>query len=354
MKTDTLSLLNKLTETTAISGNEKNVSQLLKQELVSITDDIVYDNLGSIFGIKKSQTENAPVVMVSGYIDESGFVVKELLTNGTIKCLAIGIHKKDSLLGSKIQVITANNKTIPGVIVPTNSAGEILNDKNEVVIQCGFLTKEEIINAGIDYGDSVTYATDSFLSANNTHYFGKAIGRSYGALQVIHLLTELKDIELPFDLYAGGTVLNQVGNRGAQTATNLVQPDLAITFDTLEANTDITKNEKQGILGDGLLLTYYDRSILPNRKLTTDFKNSCIEKNISFQNYYSLTSSDAGWIHKLRIGSPTLMLNIPASNLNASTSIINLADLENALQASLHFISNLSNEDILSFKQENR
>ena len=53
MKTDTLSLLNKLTETTAISGNEKNVSQLLKQELVSITDDIVYDNLGS-FSVSKN------------------------------------------------------------------------------------------------------------------------------------------------------------------------------------------------------------------------------------------------------------------------------------------------------------
>lgn len=354
MKQDTISLLNRFTETTAISGNEKNMSQLLKKNLEGITDEIIYDNLGSIFGIKKSNKKDAPIVMVSGYIDESGFVVKEFLENGNLKCLAIGNHNDKSLLGSKVQIMTSAQKIIPGIIIPINNSNDVLTPHNEVIINCGFANQEEAKKPLIDYGDSVSYADESFLSANQTHYYGKAIGRSYGALQIINLLNELKDVELPFDLYAGGTVLNQVGNRGAQTATNLVQPDLAITFDTLEANTEVTKNDKQGVLGDGLLLTYYDRSILPNRKLTADFKKSCLDKGIAFQNYYSLKSSDAGWIHKLRVGSPTLMLNIPASNIDGNLSIIHLSDLDNALKASLHFISTLTTNDILSFKEENR
>ena len=69
----------------------------------------------------------------------------------------------------------------------------------------------------------------------------------------------------------------QVGARGAQTAANLVAPDLTIILDTNRAwDYQEDAGDVQGrTLKKGVLLTYYDPSVLPNR-----FADGRIEKNL--------------------------------------------------------------------------
>lgn len=54
---ETLKILNTLTQTISISGDEKNVGKCMAQYLEPYCDEIVYDNLGSVFGVKKSKRE---------------------------------------------------------------------------------------------------------------------------------------------------------------------------------------------------------------------------------------------------------------------------------------------------------
>ena len=54
---ETLKILNTLTQTISISGDEKNVGKCMAQYLEPYCDEIVYDNLGSVFGVKKSKKE---------------------------------------------------------------------------------------------------------------------------------------------------------------------------------------------------------------------------------------------------------------------------------------------------------
>ena len=92
-------LLNKLSEIDSVSGDEKAISLSLKSEYEGYADDIVYDNLGSIFAVKKSKQANAPRVMIVGHMDEAGFILKGINENGTIKALALGNIEATSLLG---------------------------------------------------------------------------------------------------------------------------------------------------------------------------------------------------------------------------------------------------------------
>ena len=52
----------------------------------------------------------------------------------------------------------------------------------------------------------------------------------------IELLKELKDETLPNTLYSGATVQEEVGLRGAQTAANMIQPDIFYALDASPAN----------------------------------------------------------------------------------------------------------------------
>ncbi len=64
----------------------------------------------------------------------------------------------------------------------------------------------------------------------------KAWDNRYGCGLAIELLKELKDETLPNTLYSGATVQEEVGLRGAQTAANMIQPDIFYALDASPAN----------------------------------------------------------------------------------------------------------------------
>ena len=72
--------------------------------------------------------------------------------------------------------------------------------------------------------------------ANEKKIMAKAWDNRYGCGLAIELLKELKDETLPNTLYSGATVQEEVGLRGAQTAANMIQPDIFYALDASPAN----------------------------------------------------------------------------------------------------------------------
>ena len=58
---DSKELLKSLTDVNGIAGHEKNVKSLMKDYLTPVSDDIVEDNLGGIFGKKRAQNASKSV-----------------------------------------------------------------------------------------------------------------------------------------------------------------------------------------------------------------------------------------------------------------------------------------------------
>lgn len=82
MKQDTLELFRNLTELPGAPGNEHAVRQFMKKELEKYADEVIQDNLGGVFGVKKG---NGPKVMVAGHMDEVGLMVTQITKNGMIR-----------------------------------------------------------------------------------------------------------------------------------------------------------------------------------------------------------------------------------------------------------------------------
>lgn len=345
----------KLTKTAGISGNEQAISQCLKEFYRPYCDEIVYDNLGSIYAVKRTKKTQAPRVLINTHMDELGFIVKKINDNGTLWALALGTVQAKALLGQKIVLTTRNKQQYPGVILGQNQTNDALTKNQEVLLDVGFANQQAAQASGVLLGDMVTFATPLFSSANQEYLYAPNWNGRLSVSQTVDFLRAIADLEFDFDLYVGCTVQEHVGIRGAQTATNLVAPDLTVALDTQQAfDYQTDAKDQQGVLGQGLLLTYYDPSVLPNRLLLNTFKEICQKQAITYQYYYSMTGSDAGWINKLRTGCPTLLLGQAVRNLDAGLQVAAISDYQALHQGLLAFVKQLTVADLLAFKQENR
>ena len=81
LEKNTLDLMKDLTQEIGVSGSEKGISKVLQGYYKNLCDEIIFDNLGSVFAIKKSEIENAKKVMICSHMDELGFMVKEIKDN---------------------------------------------------------------------------------------------------------------------------------------------------------------------------------------------------------------------------------------------------------------------------------
>ena len=66
---ETIAFMEELTQAVGISGDERNISKIMKTHMEPYADEIIYDNLGSIFAVKKSGKPNALRVMICGHMD---------------------------------------------------------------------------------------------------------------------------------------------------------------------------------------------------------------------------------------------------------------------------------------------
>jgi putative aminopeptidase FrvX len=114
MNSKTLQLFKTLTELQGASGNEHLVRKFMREQLTQYSDEIIQDNLGSIFGVKHGDT-NGPRVMVAGHMDEVGFMVTAITDNGMIRFQPLGGWWSQVLLAQRVEVMT-NNGPIIGVI----------------------------------------------------------------------------------------------------------------------------------------------------------------------------------------------------------------------------------------------
>lgn len=341
----TLELMKSLTEIISISGNEMTLSRELKKKYLQYTDEVIYDNLGSIFAIKRSKIKAARKIMLCSHMDETGFLVRRIRENGLLEILPLSSVSSEGLHCSRGSLINRTGAVFNGVFIQDASNPERL------LFDIGATHEEQLIDLAVHIGDDVVASGSFEQLLEGQRLLSKAWHSRLGCVLGIEILEALKAVDLEMDLYIGGTVQHVVGSRGAQTATNLIQPDAAIVLDGLQADDG---KEDFGKLGKGIMITYYDKSMIPNRSFLRFLKKICIENNIKHQSAFSSKESDGGWIHKLLLGCPTLYACIGVKNLNSSSEMIDAEDYLALKNGVLKVLSTLTPEMIESFKMENR
>ncbi|WAA10088.1 M42 family metallopeptidase [Fervidibacillus albus] len=355
MNQETLQLFQTLTELPGVAGNEHFVRKFMKKELEKYADEIVQDNLGSIFGVKRGQS-NGPTVMVAGHMDEVGFMVTSITKNGMIRFQPIGGWWSQVLLAQRVQIVT-DQGSIPGVIgsIPPHLLNEETRKKpmsiQNMLIDIGADDREDAMKLGVKPGQQIVPVCPFTPMANGKKIMAKAWDNRYGCGLSIELLKELKNDTLPNTLYSGATVQEEVGLRGARTAAYMIQPDIFFALDASPAN-DMTGDEKEfGHLGKGVLLRILDRSMVTHRGMREFILDTAESEKIPYQYFVSQGGTDAGQVHIANRGVPSAVVGICSRYIHTSASIIHVDDYLAAKQLLVQLVKSLDQSTLNTIKQ---
>ena len=335
-------------EINGVSGIENKVAKFLKDEYTKLGYQIIYDNLGSIYAYKKSKNPNAIKIMVDGHMDEIGFIVVSIENTGLIKLAPLGGLYIETLHAQRVLLTKRNGDTIEGVIDCSNLSNT--NIKN-VKADFGFANKDEAISNGVNIGDMVVVKGDLVVLNGGKRLMAKAFDDRYGLVLGLELAKRMKDKELPYDLYIGGSVQEEVGLRGAKTSSNLIDPDFAICLDCSPSNS--LKGEC-GNLGDGVLLRYYDRSMIAFEELISLQEKAVKKAHVKSQYFYSMGGTNAGSVHMNDDGVLTLTHCICARNLHTNSTIIDSDDYHAAKKSLFKLLDLIDEKEIEKIRQWRR
>ncbi len=330
MNKETLQLFRTLTELQGASGFEHDVRRFMKQELSKYADEIVQDGLGSVFGLKKGD-ETGPRVLVAGHMDEVGFMVTQITKNGMLRFQPLGGWWSQVLLAQRVQVMTKNGPvigvvgSIPPYLLSDAQRAKPMDIKN-MLIDIGADSYEDAIEIGVKPGQQIVPICPFTPMANEKKIMAKAWDNRYGCGLAIELLKELKDETLPNTLYSGATVQEEVGLRGAQTAANMIQPDIFYALDASPANDASGDKTQFGQLGKGALLRIYDRTMVTHRGMREFILDTAETHNIPYQYFISQGGTDAGRVHTSNSGIPSAVIGVCARYIHTHASILHVDD----------------------------
>ncbi|TYR82096.1 M42 family metallopeptidase [Priestia megaterium] len=330
MNQETLSLFKTLTELPGAPGQEHQVRSFMRAQIEPLVDEVIQDGLGSLFGVKYSDNRG-PKVMVAGHMDEVGFMVTSVTEKGMLRFQPLGGWWSQVLLAQRVEVITRKG-AITGVIasIPPHLLEETQRNKpmaiKNMMIDVGADTKQEVAEMGIRPGDQIVPICPFTPMANEKKVLAKAWDNRYGCGLAIELLKEVQKDTLPNILYAGATVQEEVGLRGAQSAANMIEPDLFYALDASPANDMSGDKTAFGQLGKGVLLRILDRTMVTHKGMREFILDTAETHNIPYQYFVSPGGTDAGRVHTSNRGVPSAVIGICSRYIHTSASMIHIDD----------------------------
>lgn len=352
---DALRLLAKLGEAHGAAGYEDSVRCIFQEEIGA---GVYSDKTGNVF-FEKQGSAGAPRVMLTAHMDEVGFVVQSVSKSGLIKFLALGGWWSHTLLAQRVRIRTRSGNEVIGVI---GAKPPHLLDKNErermmniedMFIDVGAASKEEVLSRfQIGLGDPIVPDSSFTQMLNPNYLLCKGFDNRVGMAILIQAANMLNECEHACTVYAIGTVQEEVGVRGAQTAVFGANPDLAIVLEGSPADDlpSVSEDERQGALGKGVQIRLMDPSAMMNRKLTQYLIDMANELKIPYQIAVRKSGgTDARAIHLHGAGVPTAVLGVPARYIHTHNGIIHLEDYLSTLKLVVEFLRTLDVETVNNF-----
>jgi endoglucanase len=340
-----LALLERLCNACAVSGDEGEVRKIVLEEVRPHAEQVTVDALGNVLVSKTGQGENRLRVMLAAHMDEVGFMLTADDEEGIFRFDTVGGLDAAQLVGKPV---TIGKEHVPGVI----GARPIHLATREELTQK--ITLESLrIDVGpgnggkAHIGDRATFAT--LFARLGPSLRAKALDDRFG---VASLITLVQQPPPNIDLLAAFTVQEEVGLRGARVAAYSFDPQVAFALDCTPANdlppwdTDegrIENTRYNTRLGGGPAIYLADSSTLSDPRLARHLVQTAEALGIPYQlRQPGGGGTDAGAIHKQRLGIPSISLSVPGRYLHTAAGIARLDDWKNTFALIYHALSRLS------------
>lgn len=325
-----IKLLTEICETAGAPGHEQRIREIVVREIEPFVDELRTDNMGNLTAIIRGKKDKK--VMIGAHMDEIGFIVTHIDDNGFLRFHTLGGFDPKTLTAQR--VIVHGKKDIVGVMGSKPIHVMTAEERNKAPKTTDFfidtgLSKSEV-EKYIEVGNPITRERKLIEMGNCINC--KSIDNRVSVFILIETLRGLK--APPFDVYGVFTVQEEVGIRGANVATQEIQPDFGFGLDTTIAY-DVpgaSPHEKITKLGKGVAIKVMDSSTICDYRMVNFMKKVAKKHKIQHQlEILTGGGTDTSGIQRFTPGGSIAgAISIPTRHIH---QVIEMADKTDILEA---------------------
>ncbi len=334
--------LQALSDAFGVAGFEDEVRSVIEEMVSPLVDECQVDPLGNLICIRGE----GPTVMLDAHMDEVGFLVRWIESDGFVRLSPLGGWDERLLPGHRVTFLTRERKRLHGVLGA--SPPHLLSPEErkkavpleDLAVDVGAQDRQEAERWGLKVGTPAAIHYP-FRALQGECVTGKAFDDRAGCVVAIEALSRLQKERLPYTLAVNFAVCEEAGLRGARTAAWQVAPKLALALEgTIGADVPGVPEAKQPVrLGKGPALTVADRSIIVRPRMVSFLEQLAEDEGIAYQ--YKLPSyggTDAGAIHLERGGVLAGVVSVPCRYIHSPVSVLRISDLESTAHLATAFL----------------
>lgn len=330
------------------TGFESEGQKMWLKYLSPYIDEHFVDTYGSVVGIINPKAKYK--VVIEAHADEISWFVHYISDTGFIYVRRNGGSDHQIAPSKRVNIHTDKGivKAVFGwPAIHTRKAGKEETPKlDNIFLDCGCITKDEVEALGIHVGCVITYE-DEFMVLNDRYYVGRALDNRIGGFMIAEVARLLKEnkVKLPFGLYITNSVQEEVGLRGAEMMVQNIQPDVAIVTDVChDTQTPMIKKIDEGDnhAGKGPVLTYGPAVQNNLLKLIIDTAN---KKKIPFQRAAAsrATGTDTDAFAYATGGVASALISLPLRYMHTTVEMVDKGDVENVIKLIYEALQKIKN-----------
>jgi putative aminopeptidase FrvX len=354
LKKSSLDFLETYLNNAAPTGFEQEGQKLWMDYLKPYVDTFITDTYGTAVGVINPEAQYK--VVIEGHADEIAWYVNYITDDGLIYVIRNGGSDHQIAPSKRVNIHTKNG-IVKGVfgwpaIHTRNRAKEEASRVDNIFIDCGCSTKEEVEKLDIHVGCVITYP-DEFMILNNDKFVCRAIDNRMGGFMIAEVARLLKENKkkLPFGLYIVNAVQEEVGLRGAEMITKTIRPNVAIVTDVChDTTTPMIDKKIEGDLkiGKGPVIAY---APAVQNKLRDLIVTAAETNKIPFQRHASsrVTGTDTDAFAYSNGGVASALISLPLRYMHTTVEMVHREDVENVIKLIYESLLKIENNETFSY-----
>ncbi len=330
------------------TGFESEGQKMWLNYIKPYVDEHMVDTYGSVAAIINPKAKYK--VVIEAHADEISWFVHYITDQGFIYLRRNGGSDHQIAPSKRVNIHTDKGiiKAVFGwpAIHVRKAAAEETPKLDNIFLDCGCTTKEEVEALGIHVGCVITYE-DEFMVLNDKYYVGRALDNRIGGFmiaEVARLLHENK-VKLPFGLYITNSVQEEVGLRGAEMMVQNIQPNVAIVTDVChDTQTPMMNKIESGdnYAGKGPVLTV---GPAVQNNLLKLIQTTANKKKIPFQRAAAsrATGTDTDAFAYATGGVAAALISLPLKYMHTTVEMVHKEDVENVIKLIYESLQNIKN-----------
>lgn len=315
------------------TGFESSGQRIWLDYLRPYIDTHIVDNYGTVVGVINPTAKYK--VVIEAHADEISWFVHYITKEGFIYVRRNGGSDHSIAPSKRVNIHTANGivKAVFGwpAIHVRNGKNDPVPSLENIFLDCGCSSKEEVEKLGVHVGCVITYE-DEFMVLNGDRFTGRALDNRMGGFMIAEVARLLKKdkVKLPFGLYITNSVQEEVGLRGAEMIVERIKPDLAIVTDvTHDTQTPMMNKIANGDVacGNGPVLSY---GPAVHNNLLKVILGAAEREKIPFQRaaVSRATGTDTDAFAYGAAGVPSALISLPLRYMHTTVEMVHRRDVE--------------------------